>query len=612
MMAAAQDPVLARHLLRLALAATLLLPASAARAQVVGVAPLRTLYVDHDSRGGACRDTYTATENAAASPLGSKPWCTIGAAGRNAIAGDLILVRGGTYSERMACGGRPACAGWAVLELVKKGTAAHPIVYQARQGETPIIDPAGQQPGVNTGLIYGILAGSTVPVGVCTAGSRKDLDCYSDTECPSGGPSACDKGMAFYTIIDGFKIQNWSFYDPRPSATNANHTTSQYGMVIRNAGASIPTDITVRNAEFVNNHGAGALHAYGAARITFEYNKIHANHTHGWTSAMDFWLSNGKIEGQNVIRGNTIYDNEDDPPIFCLSNYCAGSTQFKNRCEFDKWTNKATTVLQGFGCACGANSQCQSGQCVVRDCSAATGGCECAGDTEGHGIILDVSGSRGAFLIESNVFYNNEGACISVFKSDNVTARNNTCWNNNIRPGSTEIVAFTNKSGFYNNIIVPRAGHRGIGLYFNTFVYAVDPTTLREGFNIIWSRDRADVFEWGFGHSGALAQYLTEVAANNPPLSLGASTLNVSPQLADGEVARDFRPLPGSPALNSADRVHLAPADVTAGRRVTADRGAFAGSTTPLAPPVLLSVDPLCSLDGAVVSGGGLLRLGAE
>jgi hypothetical protein len=82
----------------------------------------RTLWVDHESRGGACRDAYAATENDAA-----HPWCTLGAAGRNVRAGDTVTVRGGSYSEPMVCGMNPGCSAMCVLELVKKGTADHPI-----------------------------------------------------------------------------------------------------------------------------------------------------------------------------------------------------------------------------------------------------------------------------------------------------------------------------------------------------------------------------------------------------------------------------------------------------------------------------------------------------
>ena len=133
-------------------------------------APLRTLWVDHDSKGGHCSDSYSAADNAAAN--GSKPWCTLGAAGKSVQAGDLVTVRGGTYSEPMSCVGTPGCAGMCVLEMVKKGTAANPITYRAYAGEVPIIDPAGQVPksGQPMGLVNGVCAGITTPMGLCKAG----------------------------------------------------------------------------------------------------------------------------------------------------------------------------------------------------------------------------------------------------------------------------------------------------------------------------------------------------------------------------------------------------------------------------------------------------------
>src|SRR4249920_3050378 len=73
-------------------------------------ASARTVWVDHDSRGGSCSDTYTIAENDAA-----HPWCTLGAAGRNVQAGDTVRVRGGTYSEPMVCGTNPGCSGMCVL-----------------------------------------------------------------------------------------------------------------------------------------------------------------------------------------------------------------------------------------------------------------------------------------------------------------------------------------------------------------------------------------------------------------------------------------------------------------------------------------------------------------
>src|SRR4029077_17329353 len=169
-------------------------------------APLRTLWVDHDSKGGPCSNGYTDTQNATASPAGSKPWCTLGVAGRLARAGDLVTVRGGTYSEAMQCSANPVGgAGLCVLELVKKGTAANPITYKAYAGEVPVIDPAGQVPRStgSPGLVYGACAGVSTPAGLCKAGSRAGQDCLSDDTnatngCPGAScPNCCDRGPSY-------------------------------------------------------------------------------------------------------------------------------------------------------------------------------------------------------------------------------------------------------------------------------------------------------------------------------------------------------------------------------------------------------------------------------
>src|SRR5262249_61713605 len=95
------------------------------------------------------------------------------------------------------------------------------------------------------------------------------------------------------TIVDGFKFQNWSYVDTNANAGNTSHVPSQYAAFIH-WGLGPATDITIRNSEFSNNNGGGALHAHGTARITFEYNKVHDNWTHGWTSAVNFWNAVGK------------------------------------------------------------------------------------------------------------------------------------------------------------------------------------------------------------------------------------------------------------------------------------------------------------------------------
>jgi parallel beta-helix repeat protein len=646
-------------------------------------APLRTLWVDHESRGGPCSDGYSAVDNAAASPPGSKPWCTLAAAAKVVRAGDLVSVRGGTYKELMTCF-NPGCAGMCVLELIKKGTAQNPITYRSYAGETPIIDPAGQIPKLSApnGLVAGLCAGITPPVGLCKGGSRAGQDCTTDdgdasTGCPGAAcPNCCDRSPSYQTIVDGFKFQNWSYYDTNADASNTSHVPSQYAALIT-WGLGPATNITIRNSEFTNNNGGGVLHAHGTGRITFEYNKVHDNWTHGWTSAVNFWNGVGKNEGANVIRGNVVWNNQDDPPVWCLPKYCGGATSNKNACAWDQYTNTHLSTPQGYGCACGTNADCQSNKCVARDCSAAKGGCECAGDTEGHGIILDIAkgtcsfssqpttncgwlqdpvcdggctgsgkpyacctgkgagnccnqGDAGNFLIESNVFYNNEGNCIDLFKSGGGTVRNNTCYRNQRRPSGGEITAFTNQSSFYNNVVVPRgertcwqstnqgvdctsdasvcqggvcADKWALALYSSSGIFPITPTTNSEGYNILWSPTTQDIVQYAGGSIGTVAEF---VNAMKPQYGYGVQDLQTDPMLVNpGGNPPDFRLKAGSPAAGSGDPAHLAPADVTGAARSGPDRGAYAqGSgappttTTTLpqtgspAPPKLLSVEP--------------------
>jgi hypothetical protein len=80
-----------------------------------------------------------------------------------------------------------------------------------------------------------------------------------------------------------------------------------------------------------------------AQRVTLEQSRIHDSNTDGWTSAIDLYL----CKDGNIIRGNTVWNNSDQP---------AGQP-----------------------------------------------------DSEGHGLIMDYCGTQGGALIENNVFYNNEG-----------------------------------------------------------------------------------------------------------------------------------------------------------------------------------------------------------
>src|SRR3954470_23892631 len=80
---------------------------------------------------------YVATNGSDSSTTGSQasPYATIPKAIGKAVAGDTILVRGGTYNIA------------STVTISKAGTAAKPYVLQAFPGEVPILDFSGEASG---------------------------------------------------------------------------------------------------------------------------------------------------------------------------------------------------------------------------------------------------------------------------------------------------------------------------------------------------------------------------------------------------------------------------------------------------------------------------------
>lgn len=90
-----------------------------------------TYYVDKDSLGGKCDNSFSQAENSEA-----KPWCSPTIATNNAQAGDTVFVRAGTYFEQ--------------LSPQRDGTESAYIEFKPYQGEQVIIDGKN----VNSYLIY--------------------------------------------------------------------------------------------------------------------------------------------------------------------------------------------------------------------------------------------------------------------------------------------------------------------------------------------------------------------------------------------------------------------------------------------------------------------------
>jgi hypothetical protein len=461
------------------------------------------LYVDKDSKGGPCSDSYARAQNDAA-----HPWCTLGQAGIAAnTPGDTVLVRSSAhpYSEIAHCwdaASGMACGNWAVLEPQHKGTASAPITFTSYPGEQAVIDPDGTAPTAGGGLIYGLMVGGGREPGRCSGGARSGLTCQDNSQCSgatcvtrvcyaagaqTGAACATDtdcgtgvcRRVGWYLVVDGFRFSHWDFWDSSPTATAGAHVPSQYAISLPQSNRP-HAFVTIQHCELASNNGGGVLHYNGSFGLLFQNNLVHDNATHGWTTAVNLWQTTGWTEQvQNVVRGNTIDNNIDTPPTWCLSHYCAGGT---NTCE-------DTVNGRGDRCPCMVNSDCESGVCQQNIPGAS--GCDQPpwhdGDTEGNGIIVDVPqgvcknnptlnctwagdavcgsagcavGEAGYVLVEYNTVFDNWGYGINAFEASHVTIHNNTLVENgrrNTLDYNGEIVAWSNGGQVHNNIAQPRA-----------------------------------------------------------------------------------------------------------------------------------------------------------
>ncbi len=87
-----------------------------------------TYYVDVDSVGGACNDSYTTTQ----AQVITTPWCSISKANTNLAAGDTVNIRAGRYVSGTGTG--------SLISLTNTGSEAGGyITYQAYTGEEVIL-----------------------------------------------------------------------------------------------------------------------------------------------------------------------------------------------------------------------------------------------------------------------------------------------------------------------------------------------------------------------------------------------------------------------------------------------------------------------------------------
>ncbi len=337
-------------------------------------------------------------------------------------------------------------SGDSVLRISRSGTAGHPIRYVAVPGENVEITPDG-----------GAAAGITM----------------------------YDPGVAFVEI-EGFHVRDFS---------------DQACIYLDTA-----EDIVLRGLEVSGCKGRNSLGSHLARRFTIESCRLHDNATHAWGSTVGLWVCR---EG-NVVRGNMIWNNQDDPWDTC-----------------------------GEGC----------------------------GDTEGHGIILDSCETAAGTIIENNVIWGQEGMGIVVFRSDATAEapgliRNNTLVRNSLRPQGGELSIAGSHYEIFNNVMVPRENEIGLLLMWGPYSSVqTDPTSLREGGNIAWAPSHTGVFAWG-GTVGTVDEFKAQTAT----YGYGERTQQVDPGFA-GMANNDFRPSAASAVVDAGVSGKAASVDITGASR---------------------------------------------
>ncbi len=163
---------------------------------------------------GATGNTYyvSAAGNDANTGIdAAQPFKTFKKAITVAVAGDVILAKGGTYSEK--------------ITVSKSGTAGAPITIKNMSGETPVLDGTGMSPGDGDGMItianqsnivingfeirnFKANSNSSVPIGISVEGSGANIELLNNKIHNIENPNGNAHGIAVYGTNGSTAITN--------------------------------------------------------------------------------------------------------------------------------------------------------------------------------------------------------------------------------------------------------------------------------------------------------------------------------------------------------------------------------------------------------------------
>jgi len=323
------------------------------------------------------------------------------------------------------------------------------------------------------------------------------------------------KGGASYIEVSGLEIQGsrseYTFEYCRAERGNNNPLCNGNGISIdgRNDGDNKPHHIRISRNRIWQCAGAG-INAIQADYVTIEDNVVHEN----------AWYSRFANSGISVYQAWNS-DDQPGPKIIIRRN-----RSFNNRSLVD-WM--ATNKL-----------------------------------SDGNGIIIDdlrntqnkstLGVYRGGVRVENNLSYNNGGAGINVYLSDQVDLINNTVYKNGQVVGYPDIIVNdTSSVRVLNNIAYSRR--------------AAQPIQVLKGVNV-------------------LVDY--NLTFNGSETPVGPNDVVADPQFTAPSTEwglADFRPVEGSPAIGSGDGT-VAPSEDLEGKPRPADGRVAKGAYEPRpAPP---------------------------
>jgi parallel beta-helix repeat protein len=294
----------------------------------------------------------------------ASPWKTIHKAVGTLKAGETVLIKNGTY-----LGG---------LYIQRSGAPGKPITYKAFPGARPIIE-ANQ---------------------------------------PTSG--------AFFEGVSYVNLEGLDFEYTAPGAEAANGERGEGGIMIQDSPAGAHSHHIAITNNRVHNFPGGGIGSNLSDYISIVGNTVWENAL--WSkydgSGISLYRSlNVDSAGgyHNVIRGNTVFNNENRVPDY---------------------KNKAIT----------------DGNCIIIDDSRNT--------QHELGDPLKDKRYTGATLIENNICSGNGGGGVRIYSSDNVLARHNTLFRNQITTtiNAGEMTAYdASNVRFVNNIVYATAGKRANG-----------------------------------------------------------------------------------------------------------------------------------------------------